>query len=187
MQAIVRACELGELPARVVIVVSNRADAAGLLWARNAGVECRVLRQEDYENRQEHDRAVIAALREAGVEWVCLAGYMRLLSRHFVAAYENRIVNIHPSLLPAFPGLHAQAQAHEHGVRCSGCTVHLVDTELDHGPIVEQTAVAVLPGDTVEDLEQRILEQEHATYVRALDRLLRRDWALEGRRLVWND
>lgn len=187
MQAIVNACQSGELPAAVTIVVSNRVDAPGLAWARARGIECRVLKHQDFANRESHDTAIIAALREAGVEWVCLAGYMRLLSQHFVAAYANRILNIHPSLLPSFPGLHAQAQAYEYGVRCSGCTVHLVDTELDHGPIVEQTAVPVLPSDTIEDLERRILEQEHATYVRALGRLLRYGWVVEGRRLRWND
>ncbi len=187
MQAIVRACESGELPATVAIVVSNRIDAAGVAWTRERGIECRVLPHRDYEGRDAHDRAIVDELREAGVEWVCLAGYMRLLSPVFVTAFHNRILNIHPSLLPSFPGLDAQAQAHGHGVRWTGCTVHLVDTELDHGPIVEQTAVPVLSGDTVEDLEHRILLEEHPTYVRALKQLLQRRWTLQGRRLIWLD
>jgi phosphoribosylglycinamide formyltransferase-1 len=185
MQAIVRACERGELPAEVALVVSNRGDAAGVAWARDRGIPTRVLPHREYPSREAHDRAVVSELRAAGVEWVCLAGYMRLLSPWFVAAYEHHILNIHPSLLPSFPGLHAQEQAWTHGVRWSGCTVHLVDTELDHGPIVEQTAVEVLDGDTVEDLEARILDREHDTYVRALRRLLRDAWTIEGRRVAW--
>jgi phosphoribosylglycinamide formyltransferase-1 len=128
---------------------------------------------------------VLAALRAARVDWVCLAGYMRLLSPAFVAAFPRRIVNIHPSLLPAFPGLDAQAQAIAHGVRVSGCTVHLVDEGLDSGPIVVQRPIPVLDGDTPATLSSRILEQEHLAYPEALRRLLTEPWEVEGRRLLF--
>ena len=144
MQALVAACGDGRVPADVALVVSNKLTAPGVTWARERGLEVLVLSHRDHPDRLSHDRAVIAALAAAGVEWVCLAGYMRLLSAEFVAAYEDRIVNVHPSLLPAFPGLDAQAQALAHGVKVSGCTVHLVDRALDHGSIVGQAAVAVV-------------------------------------------
>jgi len=187
MKALVGACERGDVPARVALVVSNNPDAAGLEWARARGLACEVLPHKDYETRDRHDRAVADELTAAGVEWVCLAGYMRLLSGLFIAAYEHRILNIHPSLLPAFPGLHAQEQAWEYGVRVSGCTVHLVDAELDHGPIVVQRAVQVSPELTAEELSERILEQEHVAYPLALQLLLTRPWKLHGRRVVWLD
>jgi phosphoribosylglycinamide formyltransferase 1 len=138
-------------------------------------------------DRRAHEEKVVAALREAGAEWICLAGYMRRLSPQLVAAFPRRILNIHPSLLPAFPGLDAQAQALAHGVKVSGCTVHLVDDGLDSGPIVLQRAVPVLDGDTSESLAARILEQEHRAYPEALRRLLTEPWSLEGRRLVFGD
>ncbi len=185
MKAIVKACRSGEVPAEVTRVISNRPDAAGIAWARDRGLECRVIPHRDYDNREGHDRAVVAELQTAGVEWVCLAGYMRLLSPGFVQAYPQRILNIHPSLLPAFPGLHAQRQAWDYGVRWTGCTVHLVDAELDHGPIVEQHAVSVAHDGALEDLEKAILEQEHQLYVRALRRLLSGAWNLKGRRIVF--
>jgi phosphoribosylglycinamide formyltransferase-1 len=185
MKAIVEACRSGEVPAEVVRVISNRQDAAGIAWARDLGLECRVIPHRDYDNRESHDREVVAEMQTAGVEWVCLAGYMRLLSPLFVEAFPNRILNIHPSLLPAFPGLHAQKQAWDHGVRWTGCTVHLVDAELDHGPIVEQHVVPVAPHGALEDLEKAILEQEHQLYVRALQRLLSGGWRLEDRRIVF--
>ena len=185
MRAIVGACESGEIPAEVALVVSNKAGAAGLEWARQHGLATAVLAHRDYASREGHDRAVVRSLREAGVDWVCLAGYMRLLSPWFVAEYEHRILNIHPSLLPAFPGLDAQAQALEHGVEVTGCTVHLVDAQLDHGPIVHQRAVAVRPEDDVEELAGRILEQEHLAYAEALRRLLTTSWRLAGRRVVF--
>jgi phosphoribosylglycinamide formyltransferase-1 len=185
MQSLVKACEQGLLPARVVLVVSNKSQAAGIEWAREHGLSCEVLCHRDYDNRESHDRAVIERLQAAGVEWVCLAGYMRLLSPVFVAAFANRILNIHPSLLPAFPGLHAQEQAWKHGARVSGCTVHLVDTELDHGPIVLQRAVPVEEDDTADTLADRILVQEHQLYPEALKQLITRPWRLEDRRIVW--
>jgi phosphoribosylglycinamide formyltransferase-1 len=167
-------------------VVSNTASAAGLEWAQARGLETAVLPHRDFPDREAHDRAVIARLHGVGVDWVCLAGYMRLLSAVFVDAFPNRILNIHPALLPAFPGLHAQDQAWEWGVRISGCTVHLVDGELDHGPIVLQRPVAVAEHDTADTLSARILREEHIAYSDALRELLARRWHIEGRRVVFD-
>ncbi len=185
MRAIVDACRGGRMPAEVAVVVSNRPAAAGVAWARGEGLPVEVLPHRGYPSREAHDRAVVEVLRRYGVDWVCLAGYMRLLSPVFVRAYPNRILNIHPSLLPAFPGLDAQRQAWEHGVRISGCTVHLVDEELDHGPIVVQRAVRVREDDTPESLAARILHEEHRAYPEALNRLLTERWELHGRRVVF--
>ena len=185
MKSIVGACEAGEVPAKVAIVISNRADAPGIEWASEHGLETAVLSHKDYPDRESHDLAIVERLRGAGVEWVCLAGYMRLLSAVFVDAFPNRILNIHPALLPSFPGLHGQRQAWEFGVKVSGCTVHLVDLELDHGPIVVQRTVPVLDGDDEDRLAARILEQEHVAYPEALEALLTLDWSLQGRRVVF--
>ena len=184
MQAIVRACEEGRLEARVAVVVANVEDAGGLAWARGRGLSVQVIPHRSFRRREDHDAAIVAALAAAGVEWVCLAGYMRLLSAVLVEAYPNRIVNIHPSLLPAFPGLHAQRQAVAHGVKISGCTVHLVDLELDHGPIVLQRAVPVLDQDDEDSLAGRILVEEHQAYVEALALLTSGAWLIDGRRVV---
>ncbi|HEY7215963.1 MAG TPA: phosphoribosylglycinamide formyltransferase [Thermoanaerobaculia bacterium] len=181
------AVERGEVPARIVLVVSNVADAPGLARARALGLTVAVIPHQGEPNRRAHEEKVVAALRQAGAEWICLAGYMRRLSPGFVAALPRRILNIHPSLLPAFPGLDAQAQALAHGVKVSGCTVHLVDEELDSGPIVVQRAIPVLDGDTAESLAARILEQEHHAYPEALRRLLTEPWRIEGRRLIFGD
>ena len=175
----------GRIPAEVVLVLSNRSDAAGLERARSFGVPTRVIPHRDHPSREAHEVAVRTALEEVAAEWICLAGYMRLLSADFVRAWRNRILNIHPSLLPAFPGLHVHEAALEYGVRLSGCTVHLVDDGLDSGPIVEQRAVPVLDGDSPETLAARILEQEHEAYPEALRRLLTEPWRLEGRRVVF--
>jgi phosphoribosylglycinamide formyltransferase-1 len=185
MMAIVAACEAGAVPAEVAVVISNRADAPGIAWAEERGLATAVLPQRDYPDREAHDRAIVSRLQQAGVEWVCLAGYMRLLSKPFIAAYPNRILNIHPALLPSFPGLHGQQDALEWGVKVSGCTVHMVDLELDHGPIVVQRAVAVEDADDVDTLSARILEQEHRAYPEALAKLLTRPWRLDGRRVVF--
>ncbi|HEX3127844.1 MAG TPA: phosphoribosylglycinamide formyltransferase [Thermoanaerobaculia bacterium] len=181
------AIERGELPARIVLVLSNMADAPGLARARELGLPAEAIPHRGEPSRQAHEEKVIAALRAAGVEWVCLAGYMRLLSPAFVAAFPRRMVNIHPSLLPAFPGVDAQEQALAHGVKVSGCTVHLVDEGLDSGPIVVQRAVPVLDDDTPRTLAARILEQEHRAYPEALRRLLTEPWKIEGRRLVFQE
>jgi phosphoribosylglycinamide formyltransferase-1 len=186
MKSIVAACESGDVPAQVVIVISNRADAPGIAWAAEHGLETAVMSHKDYPDRESHDRAVVERLRQLGVEWVCLAGYMRLLSAVFVDEFPNRILNIHPALLPSFPGLHGQHQAWEYGVKVSGCTVHLVDLELDHGPIVNQRAVPVLPHDTAEELAKRILAQEHIAYPEALRALLSGPWHIDGRRVVFS-
>jgi phosphoribosylglycinamide formyltransferase 1 len=186
MKAIATACAEGSVPAEVALVVANRAKAEGLAWARERALPTALLSHRDYPGREAHDRAVVAALAAARVDLVCLAGYMRLLSRTFVEAFPNRILNIHPSLLPAFPGLHAQEQAWGYGVRISGCTVHLVDADLDHGPIVLQRAVTVRDEDTADSLSDRILEQEHEAYPAALRLLLERDWSVEGRRVSFH-
>jgi phosphoribosylglycinamide formyltransferase-1 len=187
--AIQAAIARGEIPAEIVLVASNVADAAGLAKARELGLPTAAIphqpRPGEPGGRQAHEEKVIAALRAAGAEWVCLAGYMRLLSPAFVASFRQRIVNIHPSLLPAFPGLDAQEAAFAHGVKVSGCTVHLVDEGLDSGPIVVQRAVPVLAGDSAADLAARILEAEHRAYPEALRKLLAEPWRIEGRRLVF--
>jgi phosphoribosylglycinamide formyltransferase-1 len=185
MMAIVGACERREVLAEVALVLANVADAAGLAWAAARGIPTAAVPHAAFPDRGAHERAVLERLRGAGVEWVCLAGYMRLLSAAFVEAYPGRILNIHPALLPSFPGLHGQRQAWAWGVKVSGCTVHLVDAKLDHGPIVVQRVVPVLEGDDEETLAARILEQEHLAYPEALRRLLGEAWRLEGRRVVF--
>jgi phosphoribosylglycinamide formyltransferase-1 len=185
MKAIVAACESRDVPAEVCVVISNSPDALGIEWAAEHGLETAILSHREFSDRETHDRAVVDRLQRAGVEWVCLAGYMRLLSAVFVDAYPNRILNIHPALLPSFPGLHGQQQAWEYGVRVSGCTVHLVDLELDHGPIVIQRTVPALSDDTAEELASRILIQEHIAYPEALRELLSRTWRIDGRRVVF--
>ena len=182
--AIHAAIERDEVPAEIVLVASNVADAPGLGKARELGLPALAIPHQGIPRRT-HDERIVAALREAGAEWICLAGYMRLLSPDFVARFPRRIVNIHPSLLPAFPGLDAQEQALAHGVKVSGCTVHLVDEGLDSGPIVVQRTVPVLDGDSSHTLAARILEQEHQAYPEALRRLLTEPWRVEGRRLLF--
>lgn len=183
--AIHRAVEAGEIPAEIAVVLSDNPSAPGLEKAKELGLPAHGVPEEGLGEQQEG--AVRGFLHHAGVEWVCLAGYMRILSADFVAAYPRRIVNIHPSLLPSFPGLRAQRQALEYGVRFSGCTVHLVDEGVDSGPIVAQRTVPVRPDDTEETLSARILEQEHEVYPRALADLLGRGWKIEGRRLIFAD
>jgi len=167
--------------ARIAIVISNRAAAGGLDRARELGIETLVLPSKG-KAREDHDREVVAALQEHKVDLVCLAGYMRLLSPWFVKQFPHRILNIHPSLLPAFPGLEAQEQAFAYGVKIAGCTVHFVDEELDHGPIVVQRAIPVLESDDEKTLAARILEQEHIAYSEAIDLVLNREWTVTGRR-----
>ncbi len=181
------AIERGEVPARIVLVLSNVTDAPSLAKARELGLPAAAIPHREEPDRRSHEEKVLAALRQAGAEWICLAGYMRRLSPGFVAAFPRRILNIHPSLLPAFPGLDAQAQALAHGVKVAGCTVHLVDEGLDSGPIVVQRTVPVLDGDTAESLAARILEAEHRAYPEALRRLLTEPWRIEGRRLLFGD
>ena len=182
--ALAEACARGEVPAEIVLVVSNRADAPGLERARERGVPLVVIPGKGLA-REEHEARIIAALQEANAEWVCLAGYMRVLTESFVARFQWRILNIHPALLPSFPGLEAQHQAWEYGVKVSGCTVHLVDAGCDTGPIVLQRTVPVLDDDTAESLASRILELEHLAYPTALRLLLTRQWHVDGRRVVF--
>jgi phosphoribosylglycinamide formyltransferase-1 len=177
------AMERGEVPATVALVISNVAEAPGLARARQLGLPALALPHGDSPTREAHDERMRAAIAAAGAEWVCLAGYMRLLTPGFVAACGQRVLNIHPSLLPSFPGLHAQRQALAAGVRVSGCTVHFVDAGLDSGPIVEQRAVPVLDSDDEDSLAARILEAEHAAYPAALARLLAGGWWIAGRRV----
>ena len=165
--AIAESCRAGRLDAEIAIVISNRPDAPGLARAKEMGLETRVIPSKG-RVREEHDAEVIAALREKQVELVCLAGYMRLLSPRFVRAFPDRILNIHPSLLPAFPGLDAQKQAFDYGAKVTGCTVHLVDEHLDHGPIIVQKTVPVFDTDDEHTLADRILEQEHIAYTEAI-------------------
>jgi phosphoribosylglycinamide formyltransferase-1 len=183
LQALIDAGTRGELGGKVAIVLSNVADAPGLERARRAAVPTVVLEHKG-RKREEYDAEVVSILQEHGVELVCLAGFMRLLSPTFVRAFPGRILNIHPALLPAFPGLQAQRQAFEYGVKVSGATVHLVDEGLDSGPIVAQEAVPVRSGDTAESLAVRILEVEHRLYPRAVRLLLEGRSRLEGRRLI---
>ncbi len=166
--AILDAIAAGELDARVHVVVSNRAEAGGLARARAAGVPAVALSHRDHASREAYDAALVAELRSAGVEWVVLAGFMRVVTPVLLAAFPDRVVNIHPALLPAFPGVDAQRQALEYGVRVTGCTVHFVDTGVDTGPIIAQVAVPVLAGDDRDLLAQRILEQENALLLASL-------------------
>ena len=173
----------GELAAEIVAVISNRPDAPGLARARELGYASHAIDHRAFPNRAAHESEVLAVLAAANPGLVVLAGYMRLLGAAFIDAYRNRIVNIHPSLLPAFPGVDAQAQAIAHGVKISGCTVHLVDEGLDAGPIVVQRAVPVLENDDASTLAARILVEEHAAYVEALAKLAR-GYRVEGRRVL---
>lgn len=183
LQAILDACARGELPARVAVVVSDRADAQALERARRAGVPA-VFVDPRGRGKADFEAQISRVLREHGVELVCLAGYMRVLGRAFLEDWEGRVLNIHPSLLPAFPGLDAQRRAWEHGVKVAGCTVHFVVPEVDAGPIILQAAVPVLGDDTPETLAARILEQEHRIYVEAIRLYAEGRLRVEGRRVI---
>jgi len=183
-EALAASVTSGRIPnAEVAIALSNREDARGIEKARALGIEARVISSKGLE-REAYDRLVVAALQEKRVDLVCLAGYMRLLSPQFVTAFHNRILNIHPSLLPAFPGLEAQRQALEHGAKFSGCTVHFVDENLDAGPIVLQACVAINDSDTPETLSERILREEHRIYAEAVRIVLEGKFRIEGRRVL---
>jgi phosphoribosylglycinamide formyltransferase-1 len=187
LQAIIDAIESGKLDAKIEVVLSNKADAYGLVRARNHHIPTEVLNHKNFSSRETYDEAVVALLRERRVELVVLAGFMRLLSAVFVKAYSNRIMNIHPALLPAFPGLNVQQKALEHGARFSGCTVHFVNEECDEGPIIIQAVVPVLPDDTRETLAVRILEQEHRIYPRAIQLFAEGRLKIIGRRVMVDD
>lgn len=184
-EALDRAIRDGTLPAEIVLVLSNVPSAAGIERARSLGLHTAVVPSRGAGSRAAHEARVRDEIKRAGAEWICLAGYMRLFSADFVTAFENRILNIHPSLLPSFPGLDVQQAALDHGVRVSGCTVHLVDAGLDSGPIVGQRAVPVRSGDNAQSLAARILREEHRLYAEALRRLLVEEWRIEGRRVLF--
>ena len=184
MLALADAIEAGRIPhAEIAVVISDHAKAAGLESARERGLRTLAIEREG-RLREEHDRAIVAALQEQGVVIVCLAGYMRLLSNYFIESYRSRILNIHPSLLPAFPGLKMHARVLEHGVKWSGCTVHFVDESLDGGPIIAQKIVPVRDDDTEETLAARILKQEHQLYAEALALVVSGNYVIAARRVL---
>ena len=185
MTAIVEAVQSGRIPdSEVVVVISDKPRAEGLEKAQARSIETVVITRKG-RSRQEHDAEIISELKKRDVELVCLAGYMRLLSPEFVRAFSDKIINIHPSLLPSFPGLDAQRQAFEYGVKISGCTVHFVDEHLDHGAIILQKAVEVADDDTAESLSVKILEHEHALYIEALKRIVEGNYKIVGRKVVF--
>ncbi|MGA7592061.1 MAG: phosphoribosylglycinamide formyltransferase [Candidatus Sulfotelmatobacter sp.] len=185
--AIADSIDAGRIPdARIAVIISNKADAPGIATARLRGLDALVILSKG-KRREEHDQEIVAALKQHNVDLVCLAGYMRLLSPWFVQQFPRRILNIHPSLLPAFPGLEAQEQAFAYGVKVSGCTVHFVDEELDHGAIVVQKTVPVLDTDNEHTLATRILEQEHIAYTEAVNIVLGGKFEIVGRRLKRKD
>lgn len=184
LQAIIDAVAAGRLSATIAVVLSNKADAGGLERAARAGIETAVLEHTAYPSREAYDAALVSELRQRDIDLVCLAGFMRLLSPVFIEAFPNRILNIHPSLLPAFPGLHAQTQAWEHGTKVAGATVHIVTPELDAGPIVLQATVPVEEDDTADSLAARILIEEHRIYPEAIGIVLDGGWRIDGRRFI---
>lgn len=187
MVAIVDAIQSGLIPdSEIVVVVSDKTNAQGLEKARDRNVETIVVTRKG-RTREKHDAEIIGELKKRDVELICLAGYMRLLSKEFVQSFRNKIVNIHPSLLPSFPGLDAQKQAIEYGVKISGCTVHFVDEDLDHGAIIVQKAIEVGEDDTAESLSSKILKYEHELYVEALRRIVKGNYEIIGRRVFFSE
>ncbi len=184
MRALINAARDGRLCADIRVVLSNKADAAGLEFARSMGIPTVVLSHRDFASREDYDRALVAELRSRGVEYVALAGFMRILTPEFLVPFRGRVVNIHPALLPAFPGVHSQGQALEYGVKITGCTVHFVDEGTDTGIIIAQRSVPVLDDDDEDSLAERILAQENALYPEALDDVLSGRLTLQGRRTV---
>ena len=184
LHAIIRAIAAGRLVARIGVVISNRPDAGGLEHARVAGIPTAVIEHKHFESRAAFEQALVARLVEAGASVICLAGFMRILSPFFLERAPGPVLNVHPSLLPAFPGVDAQLQAWIHGVKVAGATVHLVTPELDAGPIVAQATVAVLDDDTPASLATRILVEEHRIYPEAITRVLTTPWHVEGRRFI---
>jgi phosphoribosylglycinamide formyltransferase 1 len=183
-EALADSAAAGRIPgAEIAMVISNQPDALGLKRAQERGIPARMIPSKGLQ-REAYDRQVVAVLQECQVDLICLAGYMRLLSPYFVAAFPRKILNIHPSLLPSFPGLEAQKQALDHGVKFAGCTVHLVDENLDAGPIVLQAVVPVLDNDDEHTLSQRILKEEHRIYSEAVKFILEGKWRIEGRRVL---
>lgn len=184
LQALIDAIEAGKLDAKIEVVLSNKVDAYGLTRARTHGIPTEVLNHKDFASREAYDEAVVARLRSCGVDLVVLAGFMRLLSPVFIKAFSNRIMNIHPALLPSFPGLNVQQKAVDHGARFSGCTVHFVNEECDEGPIIIQAVVPVFSDDTGETLAARILDQEHRIYPCAIQLYAEGRLKVVGRRVL---
>ncbi len=182
LQALIDAIDEGRLQARIAVVISNREDAQGLARAREAGIDAVCASHKGWTDREDYDRALVRELRARDVTLVCLAGFMRRIGRPLLDAFPNAVLNIHPSLLPSFPGVDAQRQAIEHGMKVSGVTVHFVTEELDAGPIVLQRTVPVLDDDTPTTLAQRLLVEEHRAYPEAVSMVLAGDWMIEGRR-----
>ncbi len=183
LQAIIDRCQDGSIDAEIALVISNNPDAGALERARRAGLKCLCIDHREFSSRQDYDRAVVKALQDAGVELVTLAGFMRLISEVFLEAFSGRIMNIHPALLPAFPGLHVQRKALEYGARFSGCTVHFVDGGVDTGPIIIQAVVPIRDNDTEDSLAARILEQEHLIYPQAIQLFSQGRLQVNGRRV----
>ncbi len=184
LQAIIDASEKGDIHARVVVVISDKEEAYALDRARKHGIEALFMDPKAYPSREDHDRAMGDELEKRGVGLICLAGYMRVLSPYFVGRFQGQIINIHPALLPSFPGLHGQLQAMEYGVKISGCTVHFVDKDVDHGPIIIQAAVPVLEDDDEDTLAARILEYEHKIYPRAVQLFAQGRLRIQGRKVI---
>ncbi len=184
LQAIINASESGKIPAEVAVVISDNAEAPALDRAREHGIPAVYLHPPYYQSKEEYEQRIVLELREYGVELVCLAGYMRLVGRVLLEEFPNRIMNIHPALLPSFKGLHGQRQALEYGVRYSGCTVHFVDSGMDTGPIILQAVVPVLPEDGEEELAARILEREHVIYPEAVRLFAEGRLRVEGRKVI---
>ncbi len=183
LQAIIDTTEAGELPARVTVVISDKAEAYGLERARNHGIPAVHINPKDFADKTAYEAEIVRILKEHGVGLVCLAGYMRLVGSTLLAGFPERVINIHPALLPAFPGLHGQEQAFNYGVKVSGCTVHFVDVGMDTGPIILQVTVPVLEDDTADTLAARILEQEHRAYPRAIRLLAEGKVEIDGRQV----
>jgi len=184
MQALIRASDDGRLDARIAVVISNRPEAPGLEYARHAGIETLVVDHRQFKSRHDFDRTLATELKSRNVAVVCLAGFMRLVGAGLLEAFPNAVLNVHPSLLPAFPGVNAQQQALEHGVKVSGATVHLVTPELDAGPIIIQACVPIRADDTVDSLSARILVEEHRIYPEAVRLMLVDGWRVDGRRFI---
>ncbi|BAI79680.1 phosphoribosylglycinamide formyltransferase [Deferribacter desulfuricans SSM1] len=184
-KAIYKAIQDGNITnAEIAIVISNKADAKGLLFARDVGLDARFIDPASFSSREDFDKHVVNILNSKQIDLVCLAGFMRLITSYFINAYKDKIINIHPSLLPSFPGLNAQKQALEYGVKITGCTVHFVDEKVDHGPIILQRAVPVFDDDDVESLSERILKEEHKIYPEAINLIVNDKVEIKGRRVI---
>ncbi|OGF49032.1 MAG: phosphoribosylglycinamide formyltransferase [Candidatus Firestonebacteria bacterium GWA2_43_8] len=184
LQSIIDTSKTGEIDAEVVVVISDKKDAFALERARKSNIPAVFVDPKKYSSRELHENAIVKILEEHKTGLVCLAGYMRLLTSHLIERFENKIINIHPALLPAFPGTHGQADALEYGAKVAGCTVHFVVLQMDAGPIITQAAVPVLEGDTTEALSKRILEQEHKLYPKAIDLFAKGKLKIKGRKVI---